>query len=158
MNSKNSLLKGFHKHHIVPKHSGGSDDPANLVYLHPIDHAIFHKLRYMQTKHPGDAWAFNRIMSSEEEDKFNCLSYVRSKETREKLSKANMGKKLSLETKKKLSDLKVGNTNATKKCKVNGLIFNSIAEAANHFNVNYTSLSLWLSGKRKSKLNCEYVN
>ena len=40
------LLTGFHRHHILPRHAGGSDDPDNLVLLHPIDHAIYHLVRY----------------------------------------------------------------------------------------------------------------
>ena len=32
-----------HKHHIIPKHMGGSDDPSNLVELTPEEHALAHK-------------------------------------------------------------------------------------------------------------------
>jgi hypothetical protein len=55
------LLKGFHKHHITPKHLGGSNDPSNLVLLHPYDHAIAHYVRWKIFKTNGDAWAFNRL-------------------------------------------------------------------------------------------------
>ena len=157
MSTKNALLKGFHKHHIVPKHSGGTDSPNNLVYLHPIDHAILHKLRYRQLKHPGDAWAYNRIMSGVGEDKFSITGYKRTEETRNKLSKLKMGRKLTNETKQKLSEKKVGNTNATKKCMVNGIVFDKVGDAAKHFNLNVSSLSMWLSGKRKAKVECKYV-
>jgi hypothetical protein len=33
-----------HKHHIVPKHMGGSDDPSNLVVLSVEEHAEAHRL------------------------------------------------------------------------------------------------------------------
>ena len=59
--SKNGLLEGFHKHHIIPKHLGGTDDPSNLVMLHPYDHAIAHFVRWKMFKTDGDAWAFNRL-------------------------------------------------------------------------------------------------
>jgi hypothetical protein len=35
-----------HKHHIVPKHIGGSDDPSNLVELTVEEHANAHKELY----------------------------------------------------------------------------------------------------------------
>lgn len=36
----------MHKHHIVPKHMGGSDDPSNLVELSIEDHAEAHKILF----------------------------------------------------------------------------------------------------------------
>ena len=36
----------IHKHHIIPKHMGGTDDPENLVKLTVEDHAIAHKELY----------------------------------------------------------------------------------------------------------------
>ena len=33
----------LHKHHIVPKHAGGTDDPSNLVLLTIEEHAMAHK-------------------------------------------------------------------------------------------------------------------
>lgn len=35
-----------HKHHIIPRHAGGTDDPSNLVELTIEDHAIAHEVRY----------------------------------------------------------------------------------------------------------------
>lgn len=54
-----NLTKGFHKHHIQPKHAGGSDAPENLVLLHPIDHAIAHLVRYKMFGDVRDRWACN---------------------------------------------------------------------------------------------------
>ena len=35
-----------HKHHIIPKHMGGSDDASNLIELTPEEHAEAHKNLY----------------------------------------------------------------------------------------------------------------
>lgn len=36
----------YHKHHIVPRHMGGTDDPSNLVELTVEDHAEAHRILY----------------------------------------------------------------------------------------------------------------
>jgi hypothetical protein len=37
-----------HKHHIIPKHAGGTDDPSNLVELTVEEHAEAHKKLFEQ--------------------------------------------------------------------------------------------------------------
>ena len=39
-------IKIMHKHHIIPKHSGGSDDAKNLIELSVEEHAEAHRLLY----------------------------------------------------------------------------------------------------------------
>ena len=34
----------YHKHHIVPRHMGGTDDPSNLIRLTVDDHAEAHRV------------------------------------------------------------------------------------------------------------------
>ncbi len=36
----------YHKHHIIPKHMGGTDDPGNLIELTVEQHAEAHRLLY----------------------------------------------------------------------------------------------------------------
>jgi hypothetical protein len=36
----------LHKHHIIPKHLGGTDDPSNLVELTVEEHAEAHRILY----------------------------------------------------------------------------------------------------------------
>jgi len=45
---------GLHKHHIVPKHDGGSDDEENFTYLTVREHIIAHYLLWRINKNPND--------------------------------------------------------------------------------------------------------
>jgi len=52
------MEKILHKHHIIPKHAGGTDDESNLVYLTIEQHAEAHRLLYEQYGRKEDhlAW------------------------------------------------------------------------------------------------------
>lgn len=45
---------GLHRHHIVPVHSGGTDDEENFTYLTPREHIIAHFLLWKIHKNPND--------------------------------------------------------------------------------------------------------
>ena len=58
-----------HKHHIIPKHMGGSDDPENLVELTIEEHAEAHRKLYEEYGHQEDylAWqGLAGLMTKEE--------------------------------------------------------------------------------------------
>ena len=40
-----------HKHHIIPKHMGGNDEPSNLIELSVEEHATAHRKLYEQHGH-----------------------------------------------------------------------------------------------------------
>lgn len=65
---KTELTRDFHLHHIKPRKLGGTDEPDNLVLLHPIDHAIWHLVRYRQLGWQGDLYAAKILMGSLGED------------------------------------------------------------------------------------------
>jgi hypothetical protein len=35
-----------HKHHIIPRHAGGTDDPSNIIELSVVEHVEAHKVLY----------------------------------------------------------------------------------------------------------------
>ncbi len=45
---------GLHKHHIIPKHMGGTDEDCNLTYLNIREHIIAHYLLWKIYKNPND--------------------------------------------------------------------------------------------------------
>jgi hypothetical protein len=116
-----------HKHHIIPKHAGGTDCPANLISLTVEQHANAHKLLYEHYGRIQDkrAWlGLAKIMSGEEIIN-EILRSPKSKDHKEKISSALKGRTAqwavgnknasvlkgrprSEETKKKISSSKVG--------------------------------------------------
>lgn len=44
----------LHRHHIVPKHSGGDDSPSNFTYLTVREHIIAHFLLWKMNRNPND--------------------------------------------------------------------------------------------------------
>jgi hypothetical protein len=92
----------MHKHHIIPKHMGGSDDPSNLVLLTVEEHAEAHRKLFEQYGRWQDqvAWkALSGMIGKEEiiheiHKKMN-LGRVHSAEVREKMAMAKRGRKIS---------------------------------------------------------------
>lgn len=56
------------KHHITPKHQGGSDQEKNLILLTKKEHMIAHKILYMEFAQEGDLKAFILRLYSEDFD------------------------------------------------------------------------------------------
>ena len=58
-----------HKHHIIPRHMGGTDDPSNLVELTPEEHAEAHRKLYEEHGHWQDyvAWQGLAKLATKEE-------------------------------------------------------------------------------------------
>ena len=94
-----TLLKGMHKQHIIPRYLGGNDDPSNLVLLDPIDHAIWHLVRYKMYGNIVDLRSANLLMGKIDGSKFgddrsgvNNPNYVR-KHTPEACAKISAARK-----------------------------------------------------------------
>ena len=110
----------YHKHHIIPRHAGGTDDPSNIVLLTVEEHAEAHRLLYEEHGRWQDrvAWQALSGMIGKEEiiRQINSEAHkgkipwnkgktgIYSEESRKKMSETHTGKTLSEETKRKLSE------------------------------------------------------
>lgn len=53
-----------HKHHIIPKHRGGTNDPSNLVEVSLTQHAMFHYCEWQLHKKRADYVAWKRLVGN----------------------------------------------------------------------------------------------
>ena len=83
-----------HKHHIIPKYMGGSDDPSNLVELTVEEHAEAHRLLYEQYGNWEDNCAFLALSGRIGQEEALRMAQ----------GMANKGKKRSSETIAKLKE------------------------------------------------------
>jgi len=62
-----------HKHHIIPRHAGGTDDPSNIVELTIEEHAEAHRILWEQHRRVEDkiAWDMLSGRNMSEEDRIN---------------------------------------------------------------------------------------
>ena len=99
----------LHKHHIIPRHAGGTDDPSNLVYLTIEEHANAHKLLYEQYKRKEDYLAWKGLSGLIGQDE---LFFQKCSLNSSRPGKLNpfYGMKHTDETKRKISDKKKGHS------------------------------------------------
>jgi len=88
----------YHKHHIIPKHAGGTDDPSNLVRLTVEEHAEAHRLLFEEHGRWQDkvAWqALSGRIGKEEAIRLTQVNsgYERTPEHRKMVSERNKGYK-----------------------------------------------------------------
>ena len=164
-------LKGYHWHHIIPKHLGGIDDKKNLVLLSPYDHAIEHLKLYQQYGLQADAWAYNRLIRQSKLD-LNEIKYLKpnlskkfSDEVNRKKGKSGKFNAMSrIEVKekhKKAMELlkgssalshKGGDNPSAKKVKVNNIIYDCMNSVAKAYSVSRVTVRKWIQGSRPNKI------
>jgi hypothetical protein len=95
-----------HKHHIIPRHAGGTDDPDNLVELTIEEHAEAHRALYEQYGRVQDkrAWLGLAKIMSGEEIITEILKSPKTEEHKRNISKALKGRP---------APWAIGNTNAS---------------------------------------------
>lgn len=106
----------LHKHHIIPRHMGGSDDPDNLVELTVAEHAEAHLLLWQKHGHEHDRLAWLGLSGLIGKDELVRLARIagnngkkRSAETKTKQSVASKGKPKSAAHRAAMSASRIGN-------------------------------------------------
>lgn len=103
-----------HKHHIIPRHAGGTDEPSNLVELTIAEHAEAHKKLYETYGRKEDYWAWMGLTGQIGKDEILKQIAMAQKGIKkpdgfgEKISSFRKTFRYSEESKKKMSDAKKG--------------------------------------------------
>jgi molecular chaperone DnaK (HSP70) len=103
-----------HKHHIIPRHMGGTDDPSNLIELTVEEHAEAHRKLWEQYGNIKDYCAWKGLEGTIGKEEIVRLlmdptGRVHTEETKQKISEAHKGKsKHTEESKEKLRQFRTG--------------------------------------------------
>ena len=62
-----------HKHHIIPKHMGGTDDPSNLIELSVEEHSQAHLALYEQYGKKEDLCAYYMLSGKSQDPEFKKM-------------------------------------------------------------------------------------
>jgi len=111
----------FHKHHIVPRHMGGSNSPSNLILMTVKEHAQAHLELYNQHNKIEDWYAYQALsgqITSDEarrgvvRERMITNNPSKNPETIKKILKSREWYRPSEETKKKTSAALLGKKKA----------------------------------------------
>ena len=90
-----------HKHHIIPRHMGGTDEPSNIIELTVEEHAEAHRILWEQNGKWQDYYAWQGLSGRiGKEDLIREIQSIanskpKSEETKKKMSIAFTGRKYS---------------------------------------------------------------
>ena len=96
--------KFTHKHHIIPKHAGGTDDPSNIVELTVEEHAQAHLELFEKHGRWQDKLAWRGLSGQIDSQELIRKAQSEAAKRRDKFGEKNpmYGKKHSGETKRKI--------------------------------------------------------
>lgn len=90
----------YHKHHIIPKHAGGTDDPSNIVLLTIEEHATAHENLWKEHGRWQDYCAWKSLTNQITNSERNYLlsvnrdtTYMQTEEYKKVISESCKGRK-----------------------------------------------------------------
>ena len=89
-----------HKHHVIPKHAGGTDDPSNIVELTIEEHAEAHKKLFEEYGRWQDYLAWKGLSK---QIPYRDIDEEVKKERARKIAEYHKGRPKSAETKASMS-------------------------------------------------------
>ncbi len=99
----------FHRHHIIPRHAGGTDDPSNIERVTVAEHADRHRLLYEEHGRWQDRVAWLTLSGQIGFEEANLLAAAeggkrpKTPEHRAALSRAKTGQRWTQEARTKAS-------------------------------------------------------
>lgn len=144
----------MHKHHVVPRHMGGSNHPSNIELVTVAEHAERHRVLFEKHGHWQDELAWKGLAGLIDKEELVCL-----KNRYSKLGKPNYklrGQKRSIECRERLSQLRRGKVHSHKTWRVtspNGEVFilNNLAEFCRQNKLSQGNLSMCVKKQKPSK-------
>lgn len=95
-----------HKHHKIPKYLGGTDEPSNIVFVTPEEHAELHFALYLENGNWQDYRAAKGLAKLGGTPCFGGKKHT--DKSRAKMSDKLKGKKKSAEHKRKIGEAQKG--------------------------------------------------
>lgn len=131
-----------HRHHIIPRHVGGTDEESNLITLTIEEHALAHKLLYEQHGRWQDRIAWHTLSGQ-------ITSYEAAQQVRREANLGNKhfeGKTHTKEVRKRISEFqkiaKIGNKHRVGKAHSEESKEAISAKLLNHAQTNYGGYTL----------------
>jgi hypothetical protein len=81
----------YHKHHIIPKHMGGSDDPSNLIELTVEEHAEAHRRLFKEHGKEEDRIAWIGLSGQAAKPEVMGMSYKLGRQKTDKILEGRYG-------------------------------------------------------------------
>lgn len=155
--SKEQLFEGydlsyFEKHHFIPKCLGGTNHPDNIVSIPYQLHIYTHYLLTKMVKKDTYQWrqlslAFGRMVDGNDYQERNISNEMILSDL-SKISKKQY--RHSEETRDIMKEKAVGRKSFNRKRTiVEGIVFDSITEAADYFKVNRKTIRYWIKNGGK---------
>jgi hypothetical protein len=101
----------YHKHHIIPRHMGGNDDPSNIVEVTVEEHAALHKQLWEDLGHWQDHVAWKMLSGQiSHQEAIKLSQSLGAKNRKKRFGQENhfYGRKHNQETIDRISEKKMG--------------------------------------------------